>query len=65
MFKTGDIVTSKTSGARVLVTGFSDCGNWFAGVCVGSRRMPTMPDRFRYYWHEWSVRNFELAQMDS
>jgi len=61
MFKKGETVVSKTTGARVVVTGLSECGQWFAGICVGNRTLPEMPDRFRYYWHEWSVANFEPA----
>jgi hypothetical protein len=61
MFRIGEIVVSKTSGARVVVTGLSDDGKWFAGVCIGSAQMPQLPDQFRYYWHEWSAANFRPA----
>jgi len=61
MFRIGEIVISQTTGARVVVTGLSNCGQWFAGMYIGSRDMPHLPDRFRYHWHEWRAANFKPA----
>ena len=56
-FRPGDVVVSKSSGARVRVEEIA--GQYFSGECIGQRGKPNYRPQHKYFCNCWVAANFE------